>query len=353
MLRSINLSRRSFFGGALLTLSSSDAQSGRTSLASEGFFPSLAGATTWINSPALSPATLRGRIVLVNFCTYSCINWLRSLPYVRAWADRYRNRGLETIGVHSPEFEFEKDVDNVRRAMQELRIDYPIAVDSEHEVWRAFGNQYWPATYLIDAQGRIRNRHFGEGGYEDSERILRDLMSEAGMGTIDGALVTPAARGVEAAADWTSLKSPETYLGYERTRNFASPGGAARNTRRIYTAPTPLRLNHWALSGDWTLKKGSVLLSKPGGRIAFRFHARDLHLVMGPGARGMEMPFRVRIDGKPPADAHGIDTDYDGNGRVVRPRLHQLIRQAGPIRDRQFQIEFPDAGVEAFSFTFG
>jgi thiol-disulfide isomerase/thioredoxin len=297
MLRTINQSRRSFIGSALLTLSSAEAKLRKTSPASEGLFPSLAGATTWINSPALAPAKLRGRVVLVNFCTYSCINWLRSLPYVRAWADRYRERGLEVIGVHSPEFEFEKDIDNVRRAMRELQVDFPIAVDSEHEVWRAFENQYWPATYLIDAQGRIRHRHFGEGGYERSEQILRQLMSEAGTGNIEGVLVTPRPREVEAAGDWGSLKSPETYLGYERTRNFATPSGR-------------LRLNHWALVGDWTLKKNSVLLNKPGGRIAFRFHARDLHLVMGPGARGAALPFRVSIDGNRTADSHGIDTDY-------------------------------------------
>jgi thiol-disulfide isomerase/thioredoxin len=353
MFSSVNQSRRSFIGGALLTLSSADAQFRRTSPASEGSFPSLACATTWINSPALSPAALRGRVVLVNFCTYSCINWLRSLPYVRAWADRYRTHGLEVIGVHSPEFEFEKDVENVRRAVRELRIDYPVAVDSDHAVWRAFGNQYWPAVYLIDAQGRIRHRHFGEGEYERSERILRDLLSETGWGGVDGPPITPAALGAEAAADGNNLNSAETYLGYERTRNFASPGGAARNMRRLYTAPAHLRLNHWGLSGDWAVKKNSVLLSKPGGRIFFRFHARDLHLVMGTGMRGAALPFRVRIDGKPPADAHGIDTDSEGNGKVVWPRLHQLIRQPGPIRDRQFQIEFPDAAAEAFSFTFG
>jgi hypothetical protein len=352
MFRSSNQSRRGFIGGALLTLSA-NAQIGQTSPASEGSFPSLAGATAWINSAALSPAELRGRVVLVNFCTYTCINWLRSLPYVRAWSDRYKDRGLQAIGVHSPEFEFEKDIDHVRRALQELRVAYPVAVDNEREIWRAFRNQYWPATWLIDAEGRIRHRQFGEGGYEQCEKILRQLMSEAGSGSFEGTFTQPHPNEIEAPADWQNLKSPETYLGYENTRDFASPGGAARNMRRVYTAPVQLRRNHWALSGDWTVKSHSVVLNKPGGRICCRFHARDLHLVMGPAARGAAVPFRVRIDRNPPAGAHGIDTDTGGNGRVVWPRLHQLIRQPGRIADRRFEIEFPEAGVEAFSFTFG
>jgi hypothetical protein len=350
---SLNLNRRTFIGGALLTLSSANLPFAKAGPPGEGSFPSLAGASAWIDSPALTPATLRGRVVLVHFGTYSCINWLRSLPWVRAWAERYRDRGLEVIGVHSPEFEFEKDIGNVRRALRDLRVGYPVAIDNEHEIWRAFDNRYWPATYLIDAEGRIRHRQFGEAGSEQSERILRQLISEAGRDAPEGALTAPTPGAVEAAADWDNLKSPETYLGYEQTRNFASPGGGARNMRRVYTSPGRLRLNHWALSGDWTLKKNSVLLNKPGGRIAFRFHARDLHLVMGPAERGAALPFRVRIDREPPGSARGIDTDADGLGIASWPRLHQLIRQAGPIRDRQFEIEFPDAGVEAFSFTFG
>jgi thiol-disulfide isomerase/thioredoxin len=319
----------------------------------EGNLPALAGATEWLNSPPLTAAGLRGKVVVVQFWTYSCINWLRSLPYVRAWADKYKKHGLVVIGVHTPEFTFEKNVDNIRRATKDMRIDYPVAVDSTHALWDAFRNQYWPALYFVDAQGRIRHHHFGEGEYEQSEMIIRQLLAEAGARDLDQELASVDARGAEAAADWSDLKSPENYLGYARTANFASQGGPVLDKRRVYAAPTQLPLNHWALSGDWTLQGEAAALNAANGRIVYRFHARDLHLVMGPATRGTLVRFRVLVDGQPPGAAHGIDVDAQGNGTVVEQRLHQLIRQTKPISDRQFEIEFLDPGVQAFSFTFG
>jgi thiol-disulfide isomerase/thioredoxin len=319
----------------------------------EGELPSLGGATGWLNSPPLTPAGLRGKVVLVDIWTYTCINWLRTLPYVRAWAEKYKDQGLVVIGVHSPEFEFEKNVDNVRRAADDMRVDYPIAIDSGYAIWRAFHNQYWPALYFIDAQGHIRHHQFGEGDYERSEATIRQLLAEAGNGGGGHDLVSVDARGAEAAADWDSLMSPENYLGYERTENFASPGGAVLGKRRAYAAPKRLRLNEWALAGEWTVGKQATVLDKASGRIAYRFHARDLHLVMGPAAPETSVRFRVLIDGQPPGAAHGIDVDDQGNGTVTEPRLYQLIRQPKPIADRQFEIEFLDPGVAAFAFTFG
>ena len=319
----------------------------------EGTLPSLGSATEWLNSQPLTAAGLRGKVVLIDFWTYTCINWLRSLPYVRAWAEKYKDQGLVVIGVHAPEFAFEKNVDNVRQAAKDMRVDYPIAIDNDYAIWRAFKNEYWLALYFVDAQGRIRHHHFGEGEYEQSERIIQRLLAEAGIGGNDHELVSVDARGAEAAADWGSLKSPENYVGYERTENFASPGGAVLDKRRVYAAPARLRLNHWALSGDWTMEKQATVLNKANGRIAYRFHARDLHLVMGPVARGTLVRFRVLIDGQPPGPAHGIDVDDQGYGRVTEQRLYQLIRQPKPIADRQFEIEFLDSGVEAFAFTFG
>jgi hypothetical protein len=260
---------------------------------------------------------------------------------------------LVVIGVHSPEFAFEKDIDNVRRAAKEMRVDYPIAVDSDHAIWRALKNEYWPALYLVDAQGRIRHHQFGEGEYEKSERIIQQLLAEAGTGGIGHDLVSVVARGAEAAADWGSLKSPENYVGYERTENFASRGGAVSDKPHVYAAPARLKLNDWALSGDWTVEKKLTALNKPNGRIAYRFHARDLHLVMGPATPGASVRFRVLIDGQPPGAAHGIDVDDQGNGTVTEQRLYQLIRQPKPVADRQFEIEFLDPGVQAFAFTFG
>jgi thiol-disulfide isomerase/thioredoxin len=319
----------------------------------EGELPSFGGATGWLTSTPLTAAGLRGKVVLVEFWTYTCINWLRTLPYVRAWAQKYKDQGLVVIGVHSPEFEFEKNVDNVRWAAKDMRVDYPIAIDSAHAIWRAFKNQYWPALYFVDSQGRIRHHQFGEGEYEQSEMIIQQLLAEAGNGGIGHELVEVDGRGAEAAADWASLKSPENYVGYERTENFASPGGAVLGKRRVYVAPARLRLNQWALSGDWTVERQATVLNKANGRIAYRFHARDLHLVMGPAARGTSVRFRVLIDGQAPGAGHGIDVDDQGNGTVTEQRLYQLIRQPKPIADRQFEIEFLDPGVEAFAFTFG
>jgi thiol-disulfide isomerase/thioredoxin len=315
--------------------------------------PSLGGATAWLNAQPLTAAGLRGKVVLIDFWTYTCINWLRTLPYVRAWAEKYRNHGVVVIGVHTPEFAFEHDIENVRRAAQDMRVEYPIAIDNDYAIWHAFTNHYWPALYLVDAQGHLRYHHFGEGQYEQSERILQQLLAEAGISGIGHELVSVDAQGAEAAADWGSLRSPENYVGSERTEHFASPGGVVVDKRRVYAAPARLRLNHWALSGEWTVEKQATVLNTANGRIAYRFHARDLHLVMGPAARGTSVRFRVFIDGQPPGAAHGIDVDDQGNGTVTQQRLYQLIRQPRPIADRRFEIEFLDAGVEAFVFTFG
>jgi thiol-disulfide isomerase/thioredoxin len=319
----------------------------------EGDMPPLDGATAWLNSQPLNSSGLRGKVVLVDFCTYTCINWLRTLPYVRAWAGKYKDHGLVVIGVHTPEFGFEKDLDNVRRAVKTRRIDYPVAVDNDYAIWRAFNNEYWPALYFVDARGHIRHHQFGEGDYEQSERIIQQLLAEAGVRDLGHELVSPDGRGVEAPADGGSLKSPENYVGYERTENFASPGGVARDKRRVYAAPERMSLNHWALVGEWTIGKQAVLLNKANGRIVYRFHARDLHLVMGSGERGAPVRFRVRIDGQPPGVGHGLDINDNGDGTVTEPRLYQLIRQAPPITDRQFEIEFLDPGVETYAFTFG
>jgi thiol-disulfide isomerase/thioredoxin len=314
---------------------------------------SLGAATAWLNSPPRTAADLRGKVVAVHFWTYTCINWMRALPYVRAWADKYEDEGLVVIGVHAPEFGFEKDLANVRQAAKELRVDYPVAVDNDYAIWGAFSNAYWPALYLIDAKGKVRYRHFGEGEYEKSERMIQKLLAEVGGRDIGRELVSVDARGVEAPADWGSLRSPENYLGYNRTQNFASPGGAVPDTRRVYVAPTSRRLNSWGMAGDWTMGSASVRSNGAGGRIVYRFHARDLHLVMGPARRGTSVRFRVRIDGQPPGVAHGLDVDEQGNGTVTDQRMYQLIRQPKPIADRQFEIEFLDPGIEAFSFTFG
>jgi thiol-disulfide isomerase/thioredoxin len=318
----------------------------------EGALPSFSGATTWLNSPPLTAAGLRGKVVLIDVWTYTCINWLRTLPYVRAWAEKYKNQGLVVIGVHSPEFGFERDLDNVRRAAKDMRVDYPIAIDNDFAIWRALKNQYWPALYIADAQGRVRHHQFGEGGYEQSETVIQQLLSEAGAGG-SGQPVAVDARGIEVAADWDNLKSPENYVGYGRTENFASPGGPVRDQDRAYTAPARLALNQWALSGNWKISNQATSLTKANGRIVYRFHARDLHLVMGPATRGATVRFHVLIDGQPPGAAHGVDVDNQGNGTVTEQRLYQLIRQPNRIADRQFEIEFLDPGVEAFAFTFG
>ena len=334
----------------------SDLPPGRSQTAEVGGQSQLASierADEWLNSPPLTPSALRGKVVLVDFWTYTCINWLRTAPYVRAWADKYKDQGLVVIGVHAPEFAFEKSINNVHWAVKELQVNYPVAVDNEHTIWRAFKNNYWPALYFIDAQGRVRHHHFGEGSYEQSERIIQDLLAEARAGEIDRNFVSAGGRGIEAAADWSNLKSGENYLGHARTENFASPSGAILNKPGTYELPARLRLNEWALAGGWTVRSDAVALHKPNGSIAYRFHARDLHLVMGQPKPGEPVRFRVLIDGKPPGDSRGLDVDEQGNGTVTEQRLYQLIRQPRPIIDRQFEIEFLSPGVEAFAFTFG
>ena len=314
---------------------------------------SLDQAKQWLNSPPLTSSALRGKVVLVDFWTYTCINCRRTLPYIRGWADKYRDKGLVVVGVHAPEFAFEKNADNVRWAVNDMRVDYPVVVDNEHRIWRAFHNQYWPALYFIDAQGRVRHQYFGEGAYEQLEMIIQELLTEAGAAGVDRDPVMVTAKGAEVAADWRNLKSPENYLGYDRTQNFASPGGATLDKSRMYDRPTRLRLNEWALSGDWTVRKDAAVLNKPNGSVSYRFHARDLHLVMGPAALGQNVKFRIRIDGQPPLAAHGVDVDEQGDGTVTEQRMYQLIRQPGAITDRQFDIEFLGPGVEVFAFTFG
>jgi thiol-disulfide isomerase/thioredoxin len=312
---------------------------------------SLDRATAWLNSQPLTDEALQGRVVLIEFWTYSCVNWRRQLPYVRAWAEKYKDQGLVVVGVHSPEFSFEKNIDNIRWAARDMRVDYPIAVDNDHAIWRGFNNEYWPALYFADAKGKIRHRHFGEGEYEQSEKVIQRLLVETGVGGIRNELVSVEPSGAEAQADWKHLQSGENYLGYERTENFAL--SAAPDKRHVYSAPKRLGLNYWALSGDWTMGREAILLNQPSGRIVYRFHARDLHLVMGPAASGPPLRFRVFIDGGAPGNAHGVDVDDEGNGTMKEPRMYQLVRQPTPISDRQFEIQFLDAGVEAFSFTFG
>jgi thiol-disulfide isomerase/thioredoxin len=318
----------------------------------EGHLPGFDGATGWLNSEPLTAAGLRGKVVLVDFWTYTCINWLRTLGYLRAWWEKYRDEGLVIVGVHTPEFPFERDVDNVRWAANEMAVEYRIALDSEYAVWRAFGNSYWPAVYIADAEGRIRHHHFGEGAYEECERVVQGLLGEAGRSDVGNDLVSVADEGFEAQADWATLGSPETYLGYEQGENFGSPGGAALDEPRSYVAPDPLELNQWALSGDWTIETRASVSNGADGRVAFRFHARDVNLVMGPRARGESVPFRVLVDGEPPGAAHGLDVDEQGRGTVAQQRLYQLVR-AQAITDRTFEIVFLAPGAEAYCFTFG
>jgi hypothetical protein len=308
--------------------------------------PSFAGATEWLNSEPLGPAGLRGHVVLVNFWTWTCINWLRQEPYVRAWWHAYRDDGLVVIGVHTPEFSFEHEIDGVRRATKERAIDYPVAVDNDYAIWNAFTNHAWPALYFVDADGVIRDRHFGEGRYEKSERVIQKLLG------VERDSVSVEGLGVEAEADWESLRTPETYLGYWRSANFASPDGAAYDQRRTYELPESLRLNHWALAGDWTIAAENVVLDRAGGTIAYRFHARDAHLVLSRGAR-TPIPFRVLLGGEAPGPSHGVDIDEAGNGLLQDGRMYQLIRQHEAVRQRTLEITFLVPGAEAYSFTFG
>jgi len=344
---------RASFDRSGLMLASTAAPRPALALRDEGAIAPLAGASEWINSPPLTAESLRGKVVLVDFWTYSCINCLRTLPYVRAWADKYKDAGLVVLGVHAPEFAFEKLPANVRKATKDLGIGFPVAVDSNYAIWRAFGNQYWPALYFVDAQGRIRHHQFGEGGYEKSEQVIQQLLAEAGRGAAAGPLVSPEGQGTQAAAGASPALSGETYLGYERASNFASPGGIASDRARVYQAPSSLRENRWALSGEWTVGAERAVLGKAQGRIAYRFHARDLHLVLGPSADGTPVRFRVRIDGKPPLADHGTDTDAQGDGTIDTQRLYQLVRQSANGADRLFEIEFLDAGAQAYVFTFG
>jgi thiol-disulfide isomerase/thioredoxin len=308
--------------------------------------PSFAGATEWLNSEPLGPAELRGRVVLVNFWTLTCINWLRQEPYVRAWSQAYRDDGLIVIGVHTPEFSFEHDIDLVSQAIKERTIDYPVAIDNDFEVWSAFTNHYWPALYFVDANGMIRDQHFGEGRYEESELVIQRLLGvEREPACVEGL-------GVEAAADWDHLYTPETYLGYARGEHFASANGTASGERRPYELPERLRLNHWALGGEWTIGPERVVLEQAGGSIAYRFHARDAHLVLSRGARE-PIRFRVLLDGEAPGASHGVDVDEDGNGLLQDARMYQLVREHDEVRQRTLEITFLEPGAEAYAFTFG
>jgi len=317
----------------------------------EGQLPPLTGATGWLNSAPLTPEELRGQVVMVDFCTYTCINWIRTLPHIRAWAAKYRDDGLAVLGVHTPEFGFEHNPENVRVAAADMDLEYPVAIDNDYSIWRAFGNMYWPALYFADARGRIRHHQFGEGDYANSEIIVQQLLAEAGLGGGAG-LVSAEGDGVEAPADWATLQSPETYLGYERAERLAAPRDAVLDARHMYAPPVQLSLNEWALSGAWTLGRQAATLDEAGGKVSYRFHARDLHLVMGPPSSD-GVRFRVLLDGRPPGDDHGLDVNDDGYGVVTQQRLYQLIRQSGPVTEHVFEITFLDPGVEAYVFTFG
>jgi cytochrome c biogenesis protein CcdA/thiol-disulfide isomerase/thioredoxin len=322
-------------------------------LSVEGGLPALDGAVEWLNSPPLTKQGLRGKVVLIDFWTYSCINCLRAIPYVRAWAQKYKDQGLVVIGIHTPEFAFERNADIVKRAVRDLKIDYPVAIDSNFALWRAFDNQYWPAHYFIDAEGRIRHHHFGEGQYAESEHVIQQLLAETGKTDIAKGVVAVTAAGAEAAADTGNVKSPETYIGFMRSENFSSPGGIVQDVDHVYALPTDLRLNQWALNGTWKIEDERAILGAAGGGIAFRFHARDLHLVLGAGDDGKPVRFRVLLDGQRPGDDHGADIDANGEGTVTGQRLYQLVRQRGPVKERTFEIQFLDPGVQAFAFTFG
>jgi thiol-disulfide isomerase/thioredoxin len=308
--------------------------------------PSLGGATEWLNSEPLGPAELRGRVAVVNFWTLTCINWLRQEPHVRAWAQAYRDDGLVVIGVHTPEFSFEHEIDGVRQATKERAIEYPVAVDNDYEIWSAFDSHYWPGLYFVDAEGIIRDQHFGEGRYEQSERVIQRLLG------VEREVVSVAGLGLEAEADWDHLRTPETYLGYGRSEQFASPDGAAFDERRAYELPERLRINHWALGGEWTAGRENVVLDQAGGSIAYGFHARDAHLVLSPGAHE-GIPFRLLLDGEAPGSSHGVDVDEDGNGLLRDGRLYQLVREPDAVRERTLEITFLESGAEAYAFTFG
>jgi thiol-disulfide isomerase/thioredoxin len=350
-----SLDRRQFLSFAAIAATSLPfgwARSSRIDLPSEGSLPFLRGATEWINSPALTADNLRGKVVLVDFWTYSCINWRRTLPYLRAWHSKYEAHGLVIIGVHSPEFSFEREIENVRRAAKDMQIEYPIAIDNDYAIWRAFNNEFWPALYFADKDRHIRHHKFGEGEYDKSELVLQQLLANAGTSGFDSGLSSIRADGPELSADWPDLRSQENYLGSARTENFSSGGGHG-DKPSTYTSPAELKLNHWALSGTWIVQKEVVRSAAPNGAIAYRFHARDLHLVIGSADEGKQVRFRVLLDGQPPSTSRGTDIDAEGYGVLTQPRMYHLIRQDRPIIDRTFQIEFLDPGAEAYSATFG
>jgi cytochrome c biogenesis protein CcdA/thiol-disulfide isomerase/thioredoxin len=318
----------------------------------EGAAPSFAGAVEWLNSKPLTAEDLKGKVVLVDFWTYSCINCLRAIPYVRAWAEKYHDHGLVVIGVHAPEFAFERNIDNVKKAIATLKIGYPVAIDNDYKIWRAFENEYWPAHYFIDAKGQIRHHHFGEGEYDESERVIQKLLAEAGNSHVPTDIVAVNASGAEAASAKSDVESSETYIGYDRIDHFISPGGVVQDKSHVYTAGQP-KLNDWSLVGNWTISGERSMLNEKDGSIVYRFHARDLHLVLGPAADGSPVHFSVTIDGVAPAAAHGVDTDSEGQGVVTAQRLYQLVRDPGTVADHTFEIRFLDPGVQAYAFTFG
>ena len=322
-------------------------------LADEGPMPELSGAVGWLNSPPLTTKSLRGKVVVIDFWTYSCINCLRALPYVEGWAAKYKDAGLVVIGVHTPEFAFEKERSNVEKAVRDLKITYPVAIDSDYKIWEAFNNQYWPAHYFIDGKGRIRAHHFGEGNYAESERVIQELLKENGAPALAEGLLNVTGTGAEAPSDSKNVGSPETYVGYKRAGNFASAEPLAKDSRKSYSPQPRLSLNQWALGGSWKVGEESAVLESVPGKIVFRFHARDLHLVLGPTKNGKPIRFTVKLDGTAPGDDHGADTDATGSGNVQGNRLYQLIRQKGAVEDRTFEIDFLDPGVQAFDFTFG
>ncbi len=335
---------------SVLAASAADNQQ---ALPDEGPFPDLSGAVAWLNSPPLGSKALKGKVVLIDFWTYSCINCLRALPYVEGWAAKYKDAGLVVIGVHTPEFAFEKERSNVEKAVHDLKVSYPVAIDSDYRIWKAFNNEYWPAHYFIDGKGRIRHHHFGEGDYDESEHVIRGLLKENGAQLAASEAVSVSGAGAEAAPDTANRRSPETYVGYHRAEHFASTEKIAQDSKRAYTPQPRLSLNQWALSGSWKVGEESAVLQTAPGKIIFRFHARDLHLVLGTTKNGRPVRFTVKLDGTAPGDDHGADVDNNGSGIVTDHRLYQLIRQKGPVEDRTFEIEFLDPGVQAFAFTFG
>jgi len=343
------------FGVAVIMVLHSEkpvALTANTAFADEGAMPELGGAVAWLNSPPLSRESLRGKVVLVNFWTYSCINSLRELPYVKSWATKYKDAGLVVIGVHAPEFGFEKESVNVEKAVRELDVTFPVPIDSNHRIWRAFSNEYWPADYFIDGKGRIRYHHFGEGEYGKSEQVIQELLRENGATGLNAGTVRISAEGAEAPPS-DDVRSPETYAGYARTESFASAGGLAQDSPRIYSLPARPSLNQWGLGGVWNVGAESAALQESSGKIVFRFHSRDLHMVLAPPMGGKPVRFKVRLGGVAPGADHGVDSNADGAGEIRQPRMYQLIRQKGPIQDRTFEIEFLDPGVRVFSFTFG